>query len=372
MQNLQPFKLERYFARYEFSAPYLLSASDCESLDLSELLNLATDQGLDLWNSLSLGYTDSSGHPLLRKTIAGMYDKMNPEQILVLAPEEGIYITMQTLLSPNDQVVYLTPAYQSLFEVARSIGCEMVPWPIELSPKGWQLNLDRLAGLVSEKTRLLILNFPHNPTGYLPSQSELQTIIDLARSKNIIVFSDEMYRLLEYDERQRLPAICDIYERGITLAGMSKSLAMPGLRIGWLATSDKDFRERWITYKDYTTICNSAPSEVLAYIGLSAREQILKRNLKIIHQNFEHARQFFSRHREFFDWQPPQAGSVAFPSWLGTGTVDELSQALVEGYGVMLVPGSLFDFPAPHFRLGLGRRSFPGALEQVEAYLRDG
>jgi aspartate/methionine/tyrosine aminotransferase len=179
-----------------------------------------------------------------------------------------------------------------------------------------------------------------------------------------------MYRLLEYDEEQRLPAVCDIYEQGVSLSGMSKSLAMPGLRIGWLAASNLEWRERWITYKDYTTICSSAPSEVLAWIGLGARDTILQRNLNIIRENLEHARQFFSQHATLFDWLPPQAGSVAFPGWRGPGTVDNFSQSLVEEQGVMLVPGSLFDFPISHFRLGLGRRNFREALERVEILLQ--
>jgi aspartate/methionine/tyrosine aminotransferase len=370
MHNLRPFKLERYFALHEFSAPYLLSASDCESLDLQELLAMASPQGLELWSRLSLGYTESAGHPILREAIAGLYEKISPDQILVMAPEEGIYIAMQTLLFPGDRVVFTAPAYQSLYEVARSIGCEMVPWQLERGQRGWEVNLNALEDLLHENTRLLILNFPHNPTGCLPSESDLHSIVELAGSRNITIFSDEMYRLLEYEEQQRLPSICDLYEDGISLSGMSKSLAMPGLRIGWLATSDRDLRERWITCKDYTTICNSAPSELLAWVGLEAREKILHRNLHIIQHNLEYASQFFRHHSSLFKWFPPQAGSVAFPEWLGPGTADELSQALVETQGVMIVPGSMFDSPNRYFRLGLGRRNFKEALERVEFHLQ--
>jgi aspartate/methionine/tyrosine aminotransferase len=183
MQNLRPFKLERYFAEYEFSAPYLLSASDCESLDINELLALATPHGLELWNNLSLGYTESAGLPLLRQAIADLYTSMSPEQILVLAPEEGIFIALHTLLSPGDKVMFVSPVYQSLYEVARSIGCEMKSWPLKSNSGGWQVDLNSLEDLLSDKTRLLILNFPHNPTGCLLSNSELNSILDLARSK---------------------------------------------------------------------------------------------------------------------------------------------------------------------------------------------
>jgi aspartate/methionine/tyrosine aminotransferase len=372
MQNLQPFKLERYFARYEFSAPYLLSASDCESLGMNELLALADTHSLDLWTNLSLGYTESAGLPLLRETISRLYENTDPEQILVLAPEEGIFITMHSLLSPGDEVIYISPAYQSLYEIARSIGCKIIPCSLQPGSQGWQMDLDLLKKRITDKTRLLVINFPHNPTGFLPSRSELDALIGIARSKNTYVFSDEMYRLLEYDENQRLPAVCDLYELGISLSGMSKSLSMPGLRIGWLGTSDLGLRERWIRYKDYTTICSSAPSEVLALMGLRARDKISKRNIDIIRQNLKDAEGFFERHAGLFHWRPPQAGSVAFPEWRGVGTVEKLCQSLIEHQGVMLVSGSLFDYPGPYFRLGLGRKDFREALERVEGHLQSG
>jgi aspartate/methionine/tyrosine aminotransferase len=369
MQNPQPFKLERYFDQYEFNVPYLLSPSDCESLSLAELLSLADEPSRAHWEALSLGYTEASGHPALRQAIASLHSTANPDQVLVLAPEEGIYIAMHTLLAPGDEVICISPAYQSLHEVARSIGCRVIPWTLTTHHTHWTLDLDQLAQSISDKTRLLVINFPHNPTGYLPSRSDLDFLISFARSRQLYIFSDEMYRLLEYDKNYRLQAISDVYERGISLSGMSKSMAMPGLRIGWLVTSDTGLRDRWIAFKDYTTICSSAPSEILALMGLNARHQILARNLAIIRNNLATAEQFFSRHAQLFDWLPPQAGSVAFPRWTGPGTVESLCQELVERQGVMVVPGSLFDVHGGHFRLGLGRRNFPDALDRVEQHL---
>jgi aspartate/methionine/tyrosine aminotransferase len=369
MQNLQPFKLERYFDQYEFNVPYLLSPSDCESLSLSELLSLADASSRSLWDALSLGYTEASGHLALRQVIASLHTTANPDQVLVLAPEEGIFIAMHTLLSPGDEVICISPVYQSLHEVARSIGCRVIPWSLTPHHTHWTLDLDQLAQSISDKTRLLVINFPHNPTGYLLSKSDLNSLVSIARDRQLYIFSDEMYRLLEYDHTMQLPAISDIYERGISLSGMSKSLAMPGLRIGWLVTSDSGLRDRWIAFKDYTTICSSAPSEILALMGLNARQGILARNLNIIRNNLATAEQFFSRHTQLFDWFPPQAGSVAFPRWTGPGTVDSLCQELVQHQGVMVVPGSLFDVQSGHFRLGLGRRNFPDALNRVEQHV---
>jgi aspartate/methionine/tyrosine aminotransferase len=366
---MQPFKLERYFAEYEFSAPYLLSASDCESMRLDELLALADAEALALWQNLSLGYTESPGHPLLREAIAGLYSSIRPDDVLVAAPEEAIFVFMHSLLEPGDEVVALAPAYQSLHEVARAAGARVAPWPLALTSSGWRVDLESLERLLGPRTKLLVLNFPHNPTGCLPTQAELEAVLALAERYGAYVFSDEMYRLLEYDPSQRLPAVCDLYERGTSLGGLSKSLALPGLRIGWLAGRAPGLYRRWQEYKDYTTICSSAPSEILALMALRAQDPILARNLEIIRANLALAAPFFARHAEMLRWLPPQAGSVTFPAWTGPGQLEPFCRRLVERQGVMLVPGSLFDYPGSHFRLGLGRRNFPAALERLDEEL---
>ena len=370
---MQPFKLERYFAQYEFSAPYLLSASDCESLRLDELLALAGPEERRLWDELSLGYTESAGHPQLRQAVVqALYPSLDAQDVLVMAPEEAIFVFMHSLLTAGDEVVAQVPAYQSLHEVARSIGCPVRPWALRLGPAGWGVDLEALEGLLGPKTRLLVLNFPHNPTGCLPAPAEFAAILALAGRRGIPVFSDEMYRLLEYDPARRLPPACEAYELGISLGGMSKALALPGLRIGWLGTRIPGLLAKCQAYRDYITICSSAPSEILALIGLEARGRILERSLGIIKPNLALAGEFFGRHAALFRWLPPQAGSVAFPQWLGPGSVEELCRRMVERQGVMVVPGSMFDADGPHFRLGLGRRSFGEALERVEKELAHG
>jgi aspartate/methionine/tyrosine aminotransferase len=368
--QITPFKLERYFGKYEFKVRYLLSPSDCESLSMRELLEMAEPDVSALWNDLRLGYTESPGHPMLRSEVARLYQTITPDNVVVSAPEEAILIAMQTLLKPGDRVVCVAPAYQSLYEIARSIGCDVAMWRFELAANGWRLDLDQLDALLTEKTQLLVLNFPHNPTGYLPSRDEADTIIALARKRGTYIFSDEMYRLLEYDPAHRLAPMCDLYEKGISLSGLSKTFALPGLRLGWLAAQEPALVEQWLAWKDYTTICNSAPSEILGIIALRAKETIITRNLAIIRENLRIAGAFFAAHSDRFRWIEPQAGSVAFPQWTGDSPVEQFCQTLVDQEGVMIVPGSIFDFPGNHFRLGLGRRNFAHALERVGAFLQ--
>lgn len=367
--SISPFKLERYFAQHEFTAKYLLSPSDCESLSLHELLQLADPDSSALWNELKLGYTESPGHPLLRAEVSRLYRNVTPDDVLIAVPEEAIFITMQTLLKPGDHVVTMFPAYQSLYEVARSIGCEVTPWALELGNDGWWLDLDRLERSLTDHTRLLVLNFPHNPTGYLPSRAELDAIVEIARKHNLTIFCDEMYRLLEYDSARQLPPICDLYEKGISLSGLSKSFALPGLRLGWLAMQGQALLSQWLTYKDYTTICSSAPSEILGIMTLRAKEAIIARNLSIIRQNLLIAEQFFAEQQNRFSWIKPQAGSIAFPRWVAGTPVEQFCQDVLDQQNVMIVPGSIFDFPGNHFRVGLGRQNFAEALQRVRDYL---
>ena len=367
---IHPFKLERYFAKYEFKVKYLLSPSDCESIPMDELLQMACAESLDLWNGLRLGYTESQGHPHLRSEVASLYRHIPTGNVIIAAPEEAIFIAMQTMLKPGDQVVTVSPAYQSLHEIARSIGCEVTNWTLQPGPENdWHLDFDRLADSLTGRTRMLVINFPHNPTGHTLTLGELDSVIELARKHDLYLFSDEMYRLLEYEPNTQLPPVCDLYEKGISLSGLSKSFALPGLRIGWLATQESPLMEGWLAFKDYTTICNCAPGEILGLIALQNKERILRRNLEIIHANLEYAEQFFGEHARNFAWFGPKAGSIAFPKWLGNQPVDGFCQNILDKQGVMIVPGSLFDFPGNHFRVGLGRKNLPEALERVAAYL---
>jgi aspartate/methionine/tyrosine aminotransferase len=363
--RLEPFNLERYFDRHEFAARYLLSASDCEALTLAELLSMASPKTMSLWDSLRLNYTHTQGHPALRDEVAAIYETVASEGVLVAVPQEAIFVCMQALLGPGDHAIVVTPAYQSLYEVARASGCGVTRVDLQLKDAGWSLEVDLIRRALTPRTRLLVINFPHNPTGFIPARAQFDELIGLARSHGLHVFGDEMYRLLEFDPARRLPAICDAYERGISLSGLSKAFGLPGIRIGWLATRDLSLVPRWLAIKDYTTICHSAPSEVLAIAGLRARDRILDRNRGILRRNLEHAASFLRARPDRFCWIPPSGGTVAFPLWTGGGTVEDFCRRLIEERGVMAVPGSLFEFPGNHFRIGLGRRDLPEALEQT-------
>ena len=217
--SLEPFRLERYFARWEFAAPYLLCSSDLEPYRLPELLALADEDGLAHWQNLSLGYTEYPGHPLLRQEIAGLHTTIDPDEVFTFAgAEEAVFALMQTLVRSGDHVVATWPGYQSLYEVARSLGAEVTF--LRLAPEtGWTFDLAELRRALRPCTRLLVLNFPHNPTGALLSQDIWRDVVALAEAADICLFSDEVYRLLECDETDRLPAAADLGRRTVSLNG---------------------------------------------------------------------------------------------------------------------------------------------------------
>jgi aspartate/methionine/tyrosine aminotransferase len=366
--KIEPFILERYFAKYEFSAPYLLSCSDCEPLSLSELLAFADRKTLELWENMRLGYTESLGHPALREEAAGLYLKIKPEELLVIAPEEGIFIAMNVILEKGDHVICTYPGYQSLYEVANALGCEVTKWMPD-EQYGWKFDLDILRSAFRPNTKLLVINFPHNPTGSLMDRGGYTEILRLAGERGIIVFSDEMYRFLEYEPSQRLDSACDLYQKAVSLGGLSKSFALAGLRIGWLATEDKELYSKMANFKDYTTICSSAPSEILAIMSLRAKEAILKRNLRIIQDNLRLLDEFFERYNRRFAWVKPKAGTIAFPKMLVPGNTSGFCKDLVEKQGVMLLPSQVYGYDDRHFRIGFGRENIPDCLEKLDDYL---
>ncbi len=366
--RLPDFELERYFARFEFEAPYLLGSSDVEGYRLSELLALADEEGRALWEGLSLGYTESPGHPRLRREIAGLYERVAPEETLVFSgAEEAIFATLHTALEPGDHAVVIAPAYQSLYAVARAAGAEVTLVPLE-AEAGWRVDLRALRAAVRPGTRLLVVNFPHNPTGALPDRETFGEIVDLARETGGWLLSDEVYRLLEYDPADRLPAAVDLYERAISLGVMSKAFALAGLRIGWVATHDTDLLGRLQRFKDYTTICCSAPSEVLATIALRAREAVLARSLGILRAHRPHPAAFFARWAGRFAWTRPRTGPIAFPRLLGAEPIGRFAEELLAVEGVMILPGTVYDHPGNHFRLGFARRNLPEALARLDRF----
>ena len=370
--RIADFALERFFAQWEFAVRHLLCASDVEGWRMADLLALADDETAALWADLRLGYTEAPGHPLLRAEIASLYDSIEADDVLVFAgAEEAIFCLSNVLLGPGDHAVVTWPGYQSLYEVGRAAGAEVTLHELR-EADGWGLDPERLFASLRPSTRLVVVNAPHNPTGMLPSAAEWARLTTELDRRGIHLLADEVYRFLEFDDADRLTAGADAFVRGVSLGVMSKSFAMAGLRIGWLAARDRALLARCAAFKDYTTICSSAPSEVLALIGLRARDAVLARSRRIVESNLERLDRLFLERADRLAWVRPRGGSIGFPRLLDEEPIDRFAKRLVQAEGVLLLPGSRFGFEGNHFRIGFGREDLPAAVAGLERFLEAG
>ena len=407
-----------------------LSPSYPEPVKLADLLAMQNAEEAEEWQELAMGYTSATGGLPLRQEIvtACRYSAVSPEQVLCCVPDEGIFLALMALLQPGTRVVVTCPAYNSLFELAHARGCTLVHWlPAEAGDNDasgrqpgelWfdPAELRRLVGggdAHGPPTSLVVVNFPHNPTGCLPTRQEQLEMVEICRAGGggggggnpaapIPCFCDEIYRLLEYrPDTDRLPAMCDVYpEGGLSLGGLSKAFALPGLRIGWLATQNPAVLAQAAKLKTYTTICCGTPNELLARTALRNGDKLIARNLAILADNLETVERFFLAHPAVFE-QPfvrPRAGTVAFPKLTeraaaaaaaalaasaprggdtGPATAtgaDAYCEWLGSVHQLVLVPPAALSPPdvaavlaerlGPRFRVGFGRETLPGLLQQ--------
>jgi aspartate/methionine/tyrosine aminotransferase len=374
MAFFRPFALERYFAEFEFEARHLLSSSDCETMPTQALLDLEPGSR-DRYLDLTLGYTETRGNPELRADLARLYEGVGPESIMVHAgAEEAILDFFLAALSPGDHVVVNSPCYQSLSEIPRAMGCAVDPWPLQETKGRWVFDVDALARLLVPRTKLVVFNAPHNPTGALPTREEFEAIVALCAKAGALLFSDEVYRYLERDPGRRLPAACEVYDDAVSLNVLSKSAGLPGLRIGWLATKRSDLLDAVAAAKDYGSLCSSGPSEFLA--GVAARHfgSLVERSRSVIAANLPIVEGFFARRPDFASWTAPEGGSIGFPrltdrALAGDRDAESLSRRLAAEAGIMILPGSCYSRGPARFRLGFGRASLPGALAALEDWI---
>ncbi len=393
--RFEPFRLERYFAATEFTTPHLLAVSDCETRSIGALLDLEAGAA-ERFRALALTYTDSDGADELREAIAARYQSVGVDDVLVHATAvEALYTSMRALVQSGDRVVVQMPAYQALWGAAQMAGAEIVPWWAR-PDCGWSPDLDELSTLLEgERTRLLVMNAPHNPTGWNASEDDLRRIAATARRAGVRIVCDEAYRGTEFRAQHPAPpSMADLDPGALVLGLVSKGLGLPGLRTGWLISRDRAALDRVRAYKDFTSICGPAPSEFLSALALRHAERILTETRALLSSNLALLEDFVATHEDLFDWVPPRAGSVTFPflrhpeRWGGAGGFCDRVRAEA---GVLLAPGALFvpapiesdrplgSGPAPShvhdraaaaaIRIGIGRASFGGALDVFGRWL---
>ena len=366
--KINDFKLEVYFGKYEFTAPYLLTQSDCESMEVAELLQYEPGAEEMLMHSW-LGYTEVPGNPELRALVSNLYTNIKENEILMhTGAQEAIFDYMNVMLEKGDHVICMFPVYQSLYEVAHSEGLEVSPWNLNHTEQGWSIDFDELESLIRPNTKLIAINTPNNPTGFTFTEEELKQVCRIAEKHDLYIFADEVYRGLDLDGISK-PWAADLYDKAVSLGVMSKAYGLAGLRIGWVATRDKLTLEKMTKFKHYLSICNSGPSEILSIVALRNSDALLKRNLEIIRGNLAVANRFFAKYHHLFQNNQPQSGPIAFHKILVEQPIDLFCEDLVQKSGVLLLPASIYDYKGQFFRMGYGRKSFVESLNRFEQYL---
>ncbi|EGB11186.1 hypothetical protein AURANDRAFT_21273 [Aureococcus anophagefferens] len=364
LQPTPPFVLERFFAAHEFSCKHALCSSDTEAVSLADTVARMSGDTRALWESLSLGYTETRGHPRMLELLAEDYDGLAPANFQELAPQEAILLTFAALLEPGDAVVATAPGYQSFFTCAEAAGGVVAEWRPRFDGGAARFDVADLERLcAAHRPKCIAVNFPHNPTGALPSEEEWARVVDVCDAHGAYLFADEIYRGLG----RTLPAAAAAYGRGISLGGLSKSLGMPGVRAGWLAAKDDAFLTR-----DYTTICSSAPSQILAIAALEDKAALLRRSNAFVDAGRAAVSGVLDAHADKLTWGPgPAAGPVGWIR-LERGSAAAYVDALLESDdGLLLLPSTVFDAGDAHVRAGFGRADSPALMAKWRATLDD-
>ena len=356
--NLQ---LNEYQRHVRDKATSTLSAARIETLQLNLVMSYANEKEKKEFEGLKLDYAEERGSVRLRKSIAAQYPNLNEDQILVFTgAQEAIFCAMNATITAESRCGVVTPAYESLLEIPKTLGAEIIPISLKPQHDGWMLDTGPLRkNHLENPFSNLILNFPHNPTGALLSLEILEEVIDLSSNTGTWIINDEVFRGLEHDSKKRLPPIASLTTRGISIGSVSKPHGLGGLRIGWLACQDSEFLEQALFFKQSLSVCSSSIDDWLASLVVKNSSLLRHRAKLIALENLDFINQCIEKTNTKLNWIAPSAGCVAFPSLREDIPVTELADSLLQKHKIMLIPGECFSqSPINHFRLGYGQQNF--------------
>jgi aspartate/methionine/tyrosine aminotransferase len=362
---LKPFLLDIWLAAHEHAAEYNLGGSTGPVWTLDQLLELGSEEDRQRFQHHELSYGRPAGDSDLRAAIAEM-QQVPPEYIqIVTGASEALVILMWLSTEPGGNVILPHPGFTTFSALPESLGVETRFYHLRRE-NNFRIDVQEIKKRCDAKTKLILVNSPHNPTGATLSDEEWDDLHAFASDRKIQLVSDEVYHPVyhgrETRSASRLPHATVIHD-------FSKAYPLSGLRLGWMVEPDAERREQYVNARSYFTITNNPGSELLATIAMRNRETILKRTRETVRQNLQLFERFMTEHSDVLGWVRPAGGITAFPWLLSGENARPLCQALVER-GVLLAPGDCFDMPA-YFRLGFGATAgrFPLGLERFGEYL---
>ena len=372
--RIPPFALERFQSLHEHQVEINLTESGVEPLDVGELLGAA---GTDVLLDQPLAYTQSNGTPELRAAIAATLPGVAEAEVLVAnGGAEANFVTCWRLIEPGDEVVVMQPNYGQAHGLAEGFGAIVRPWPLRAAGSGpaprWAPDLDELRALVTDRTRLIAVCNPNNPTGARLTEAEVAGVCEIADRHGAWVLSDEIYRGSEHAGVET-PSAWRRAERVVVTGGLSKAYGLPGLRIGW-AIAGRDVAPDLWSRRDYTTIAPSALSDRLARHALdpARRTALLERTRRMIAANFPIVGAWIDGHAGELAWVPPEAGAIGFVRYRHDIGSTALADRLRRTAGVLVVPGDHFGLDG-WLRIGYGGRaaSLREGLARLDRVLAD-
>jgi len=346
------FLVERFIGAYEHDVELNLAETCVNPFTLGEFLKLVGKENFfEELKETQLTYGFVDGFPNLREGIAKLYKNKKPENILTAGGAIGAnFLVFYTLVEPGDTVISIFPAYQQLYSVAKSFGANAKLLKLR-EENNWLPDINELSELIDNKTKLIVLINPHNPTGSLINEKLLKEICTIAEDAGAYVLCDEAYRGLYINPDDYVPSIVDLSSKAIATGSFSKAFSLTGLRLGWIAAGEEIIEECKLR-KDYTAISNGLIDEALAALAIKNVDKIYKRNLQIIRTNYKILSQWIEN-EPLISWVPPKAGSIAFPRYNLKMPSETLCIRLIKEKGTLLVPGSCFGMEG-YLRISYG------------------
>ena len=348
--ELAPALLEHWMRQYYFDTTINIGSSGVESFSMPELRKLLGIRQKDL-NQVTFSDSRTLGGSGLRDAIGARWASGDPDRVMVThGSSEGIFLAMNTILRPGDEVITVFPCYQQLFAMAESNGCELKYWNLDFD-QGFVPDVGRLKSLISPRTRMVVVNFPHNPTGISLTAEQQADLVDVVADAGSYLLWDGAFTEMTHD-RQPLPDPGTWYDRTITLGTLSKGYGLPGLRVGW-CIAPPGILERFVNMRDYITLHLSPLIELIAERAVRKSHLLLRVRMEQARANLNALADWVESRREFVDWTPPHGGVCAFLRMPHVGDVEALCHRFACEYNALLVPGTCFHRPG-FVRLGFG------------------
>lgn len=348
--RIKPFELERFQSEWEHKVKYNLSESGIHAVSLKDLVR---KEEADKLLSLHLGYSQTNGTEELREKISLLYPGSDIDNILVTSGSaEANFISIWSNLEPGDELIFMVPNYMQICGIAESLGIVVKPFNLR-EELHWAPDLDELRELISDRTKMISICNPNNPTGAILSEGAMDEIVRLAGERGAWILSDEIYRGAEL-EGERSPSFWGRYEKVLAVSGLSKAYGLPGIRIGWLVGPKDYIRDAW-SYHDYSTITVGTINDYLARIALKPemREDLLCRSKGVLRENLNLLKRWIKKNSDIFNMIPPCAGAMAYVRYNLPINSTDLAMKLKDEKSVLVVPGDCFGMDS-FMRIGYG------------------